>query len=132
MDAWKGLGIVVKPLFATPYPGSEWFTVFRQSIKQQYDGNLERFILDLGDASRITAVISHNFNAVELLGLRELMLGLDYKRLAEYERIWRRNHGVPDEHPPTLVPHLGTARSARTIGVGPGATRATRISSANS
>ena len=32
MDAWEQLGIVVKPLFATPYPGSEWFTMYRSQI----------------------------------------------------------------------------------------------------
>jgi radical SAM superfamily enzyme YgiQ (UPF0313 family) len=102
MDAWKRLGIVVKPFFATPYPGSEWFTVYRDWILRQYDGDLERFILDLGDATRVTAVISHNFNAVELLGLRELMLNFDYRRIREYEEYWRKAHGIPDGAPSTL------------------------------
>jgi radical SAM superfamily enzyme YgiQ (UPF0313 family) len=103
MAAWKQLGIVVKPFFATPYPGSEWFSVYRQDIEAQYGGDLERFILDLGDATRITGVISRNFNAVELLGLRELMVNFDYRRIDEHEAIWRRNHGVPDGEPSTLV-----------------------------
>ena len=46
MDAWKRLGIVVKPFFATPYPGSEWFTVYRDKILAQYDGDLEAYLLD--------------------------------------------------------------------------------------
>ncbi len=103
MEAWKKLGIVVKPFFATPYPGSEWFAVYRKQIEAQYGGDLEKYILDLGDATRITAVISHNFNAVELLGLRELMVNFDYKRIQEYEALWRRHHNVPDHHPSTLV-----------------------------
>lgn len=86
MDAWKRLGIVVKPFFATPYPGSEWFTVYRQKILEQYGGDLEGYLLDLGDATRITAVICQNFNAVELLGLREMMVNFDYKHIREYER----------------------------------------------
>jgi radical SAM superfamily enzyme YgiQ (UPF0313 family) len=102
MNAWRKLGIVVKPFFATPYPGSEWFTTYRKSIEEQYGGDLEEFILALGDATRVTAVISHNFNAVELLGLRELMLNFDEKRIAEYERHWRRNHDIPDDAPATL------------------------------
>lgn len=102
MDAWKKLGIVVKPFFATPYPGSEWFTVFRKDIERQYDNDLERFILDLGDATRITAVISKNFNAVELLGLRELMVTFDYRRIDEYEQIWRQHHGIAEGEPSTL------------------------------
>jgi radical SAM superfamily enzyme YgiQ (UPF0313 family) len=114
MRAWEELGIVVKPHFATPYPGSEWFTVFRKSIEQQYDGDLEAFIIDLGDASRISAVISKNFNAVELLGLRELMLKGDFKKIDEYEQIWRRNHNIPDGAPSTLIREPMTARSLRT------------------
>ena len=102
MAAWERLGIKVKPHFATPYPGSEWFTVYRDTIAEQYGGDLEAFIMDLGDASAISAVISHNFNAVELIGLRELMLAGDHKRIDEYEKIWRRAHGVRDGEPSTL------------------------------
>lgn len=97
--AWDELGIMVKPHFATPYPGSEWFTVFRSSIEEQYDGDLEEFILDLGDASRISAVISKNFNAVELLGIREMMVNRDMRGLARFEKIWRarpENQGPDD------------------------------------
>ncbi len=101
MQAWGKLGIVVKPFYATPYPGSEWFSVYRDSIVKQY-GSLEDYILDLGDATRITGVISHNFNAVELLGLREMMINFDYKRIDEYEAIWRRNHGIAEGAPSTL------------------------------
>ena len=103
MDAWKTLGLIVKPHFATPYPGSEWFTVYRQRILEQYDGDLEAFILDLGDASKISAVISENFNAVELIALREFMINFDYRRIAEYEEIWRRNHGIAEGAPSTIV-----------------------------
>jgi radical SAM superfamily enzyme YgiQ (UPF0313 family) len=102
MQAWETLGIVVKPFFATPYPGSEWFTVYRKSIEEQYGGDLEAFILALGDATTITGVISHNFNAVELLGLREMMLAKDHRKIDEYERIWRKNHGIPVGAPSTL------------------------------
>jgi anaerobic magnesium-protoporphyrin IX monomethyl ester cyclase len=94
MRAWEKLGIVVKPFFATPYPGSEWFTVYRQKILEQYDGDLEKYIEDLGDATKITAVISDNFNAVELLGLREMMINFDYKRIKEYEAYWSKAHGI--------------------------------------
>lgn len=107
MEAWKKLGIVVKPHFATPYPGSEWFTVYRSSIEAQYGGDLEAFILDLGDATKITATISHNFNAVELVGLRDMMLNFDYRHLDEYERVWRRIHHVPDGRPSTLYIQSG-------------------------
>lgn len=102
LDAWEKLGIVSKPFFATAYPGSEWFTTYRDSITAQYGGDLEQYIFDLGDATRITGVISHNFNAIELLGLREAMVKRDARRIGEYERIWRRNHAIPDGQPSTL------------------------------
>ncbi len=90
IDAWERLGIQCYPFLATPYPGSEWYFTYKDRILEQYDGNLEEFLLDLGDATKITAVISRNFNAVELLGLRELMVNRDVKRIREYESI--RNH----------------------------------------
>lgn len=93
--AWKRTGIVVYPFFATPYPGSEWYVRYKRRILEQYGGDLEAFLLDLGDATKITAVISENFNAVELLGLRELMVSRDLKRIDEYEKIWRNIHGDP-------------------------------------
>ena len=102
LAAWKRLGIVVKPFFATAYPGSEWFAVYRDRILGQYAGDLEAYLLDLGDATRVTGVISHNFNAVELLGLREMMLSLDERRIREYEKIWRSNHAIAAGSPSTL------------------------------
>ena len=95
----------MKPFFATPYPGSEWFTVYRQKIEDQYEGDLEKYIEDLGDATKITAVISHNFNAVELLGLREMMVSFDYKRIREYEKYWSKAHGLGA--PETCEPQSG-------------------------
>lgn len=93
--AWQKLGIRANPFFATPYPGSEWFYRYKDKIVEQYDGDLEAFILDLGDATKITAVIAENFTAVELLGLRELMIEGDIKRIRQHEKLWRALHGEP-------------------------------------
>lgn len=93
--AWKELGILVRPFFATPYPGSEWYYRYKERVLEQYNGDIEAFLLDLGDATKITAVISENFNAVELLGLRELMVNGDIRRIDEYEQVWRKNNGEP-------------------------------------
>jgi radical SAM superfamily enzyme YgiQ (UPF0313 family) len=92
MRAWEKLGIIVKPFFATPYPGSTWFHVYKQRILEQYGGDLEKFLLDLSDATDITAVISENFNSVELYGLREHMVRFDYERIDQYEREWKKAH----------------------------------------
>ncbi len=67
------LGIHAKPHFATAYPGSEWYYTYKDSLTEQYNGDLEAYILDLGDASKITGTISHNFNAAELLGFQEII-----------------------------------------------------------
>ncbi len=88
--AWERLGIQAYPFLATPYPGSEWYFTYNKQILEQYGGNLEAFLLDLGDATKLTAVISKNFNAVELLGLRELMVNRDLRRINEYEKIWQK------------------------------------------
>lgn len=96
MKAWEKLGIIVKPFFATPYPGSYWYQVYKDRILEQYNGDLEQFMLEMGDATDVTAVISENFNATELYGLRELMVRFDYKRLAEYEREWQQRRPGAD------------------------------------
>ena len=86
--AWEKLGIRSNPFFATPYPGSEWYYLYKDLILKQYGGDLELFLLSLGDATDITCNISKNFNTVELLGLRELMVKGDLKRIKEYEEIY--------------------------------------------
>ena len=88
MAAMAELGIHARPHFATPYPGSEWYYTYKESIKAQYDGDLESFILDLGDATKITAVISHNFTGMELLGLQEIVAQRNLRILEQAERYW--------------------------------------------
>ncbi|OHA39451.1 MAG: B12-binding domain-containing radical SAM protein [Candidatus Taylorbacteria bacterium RIFCSPLOWO2_02_FULL_45_10b] len=98
VEAWEELGIEVKPFFATPYPGSEWFNKYKDRILAQYgesENPLDAFLMDLGDATKVTAVICENFNAVELLGLRELMVARDIKRIREYQKVWEEAHGQP-------------------------------------
>ena len=102
VKAWDRLGLQVKPFFVTPYPGTEWYYTNKQRILEQYGGDLEAFLLDLGDATRVTAVISKKFNAVELYGLRELMVLRDLKRIKEYEAEWNRWHHA---EPAAALPH---------------------------
>jgi len=92
MNAMKTLGIHAKPHFATPYPGSEWFYSYKESIARQYGGDLEEFVGSLGDASKPTAVISHNFNAVELLGLQQIVSSMDFRLLDQFEKQWEASH----------------------------------------
>lgn len=82
------LGIHSKPHFATPYPGSEWYYTYKESILAQYGGDLEKFVLDLGDASKISVVISHKFSPMELLGLQTIVHLRDLRLLGLAEAHW--------------------------------------------
>jgi len=82
------LGIHTKPHFATPYPGSEWYYAYKDSILQQYAGDLEAFVKDLGDASRITATISHKFSPAQLLGLQQIVMQRDLRLLEQTRKHW--------------------------------------------
>jgi len=95
MRMWQKLGVVVSPFLCTPYPGSQYYYEYKDKILDQYDGDLESFVADLGDATKPTAIISKNFNAIELVGLREAMVNFNWRLIDKYEEIWRRNHGLP-------------------------------------
>jgi radical SAM superfamily enzyme YgiQ (UPF0313 family) len=102
VHAWNRLGLNASPFFATPYPGTEWYQTYKKRILEQYGGDLEAFLLDLGDATRITAVISKKFNAVELYGLRQLMVQRDLRRIAAYETEWNELHGAANKEEATM------------------------------
>ena len=87
------LGIHAKPHLATAYPGSEWYYKYKDSIVEQYSGDLEKYILDLGDATKITATISHKFTAMEILGLQEIVAQRDLRLLELSEKHWRDFEG---------------------------------------
>ena len=59
--------------------------------------------MDLGDASRVSATISKNFNAVELIGLREMMVHRQYDKIDRYEQEWRKKYKIPEGESSTLV-----------------------------
>jgi anaerobic magnesium-protoporphyrin IX monomethyl ester cyclase len=85
------LGIHAKPHFATAYPGSEWYYKYKKSIIKQYNGSLENYIIDLGDASSISATISENFSSIELIGLQELVAKRDLRSLKLAERHFEKS-----------------------------------------
>lgn len=88
INALLELGIHSKPHFATPYPGSEWYYTYKDSILEQHGGDLEKYVESLGDASKITAVIAHKFSGMELLGLQEIVAQRDLRLLDQAERHW--------------------------------------------
>jgi anaerobic magnesium-protoporphyrin IX monomethyl ester cyclase len=97
MHAWDEIGIVAKPFFVTPFPGCEWFTVYRDRILEQYNDDLDSYLTALGDATDLTVNICENFSVVELYGIRELMVRGDFEKLARFEAEWRKNNGNPDD-----------------------------------
>jgi anaerobic magnesium-protoporphyrin IX monomethyl ester cyclase len=111
VKAWDRLGLQVRPFFVTPYPGTEWYYTYKPQILEQYGGDLEAFILDLGDATRVTAVISKKFNAVELYGLRELMVLRDVKNIRRFEADWNRLHANDPAPAPPPARSLAFAKT---------------------
>ena len=73
LDAWEETGIVSKPFICSAYPGSKWFKEYRDRILQQYNGDLEQFILDLGDATKVTALLTDRFTPVEMIGIQNIL-----------------------------------------------------------
>jgi hypothetical protein len=55
---------------------------------------LEAFILDLGDATKITASLCHKFSAMELLGLQDIVLNKDLRLLDLAEKHWNNADDV--------------------------------------
>jgi len=89
VEFWKRNQIEIRPFFITPYPGTELFIQNRQRILKQFDGNLEKFVLALGDAVDLVANISP-WDDATLLGLRELMASKDVKRIKR----WAKERGL--------------------------------------
>ena len=73
LDAWEDTGIVTSPFICTPYPGAEWYIKYKDFILEQYDGNLEAFINDLEDATKVTALLTKNFTPAEAIGIQKIM-----------------------------------------------------------
>ncbi|MDO6426455.1 radical SAM protein [Thalassotalea sp. 1_MG-2023] len=103
IEALVELGITAKPHFATAYPGSEWYYAYKDSIMEQYDQDLEAYIMDLGDASKITATISHEFSPMQLLGLQQIVYLKDLRLLDLSEQHWAP---VQEKLAPVIQPKM--------------------------
>ena len=93
------LGIHCKPHFATAYPGSEWYYSYKEDIRAQYSGNLEAYIQDLGDATKITGTISERFTGVELLGLQEIVAKRDLRLLDQFQAVYQERQPIVTKRP---------------------------------
>ena len=79
----------------------DWFNEHKSDYKKNVVEPLCVFIDEM--APRLNK-ISKNFNAVELVGLREMMLHRQYDKIDQYEKEWRLKHNIPEGEPSTLVP----------------------------
>lgn len=84
IEFWKRNQMLVRPFIITAYPGTELFYEHKDRILAQHGGDLERFLLSLGDATDLSANISP-WDDATLLGLRELMIMQNANRI----RRWR-------------------------------------------
>ena len=73
LDAWEEIKIVSSPFICTPYPGAEWYIKYKDHILDQYNGNLESFIIDLEDATKVTALLTKKFTPAEAVGIQNIM-----------------------------------------------------------
>jgi radical SAM superfamily enzyme YgiQ (UPF0313 family) len=96
IDAWEKYNIVSTPFICTPYPGSEWYITYKDLILQQYNNNLESFILDLEDATKVTALLTKDFSPAEAVGIQNIMSQAartgDFKNARRLLAISRRMH----------------------------------------
>ena len=101
MLAWQELGVVVYPFICTPYPGSEYYYQFYDKILEEFQGDLEAFVMELGDATKPVVSISKNFTAEELIKIRDAMVSFDWDLIDKYEKIWCKKRGLPYPLPRT-------------------------------
>ncbi len=105
VDAWEKYGIVTVPFIMTAYPGSEIFETNRKLVLDQYGGDMDAFLSDLEDATKVTAVLCKNFTSMELAGIQAILgqaaKSRDFKNLrrllALSEHEWRRMRGLPPD-----------------------------------
>lgn len=102
---WIKNGIQCIPFFITPYPGTKIFKENRDLILEQYDDNYEKFVLALGDATKFTVNLT-KFSTPELLGLRQLMVAHDLKRIKEFAKT--KGVEITDDEPEPLPGMIDT------------------------
>ncbi len=96
---WVRNDIQCVPFFITPYPATELFEKNKETILSQYDGDYQKFLEALGDPYKHTVNLTR-FSVPEILGLRDLMVTHDLKRIREYAK--SRNVEIKDEEPTTV------------------------------
>lgn len=87
MKFWKKHGIRCKPFFITPFPKTELFEENKERILAQFDGDYEKFILEIcGEATDLHVNLT-KYSDPELIGVRELMFNHDIKRLENWGKL---------------------------------------------
>lgn len=83
VEFWKRNQMLVRPFLITPYPGTELFYEHKDRILEQHGGDIERFLMSLGDATDLSANISP-WDDATLLGLREMATAQDVDRIRRW------------------------------------------------
>lgn len=93
---------------STAYPGTQYYMEHKKYLMAQYDPlinqfpddkerekrALERFLIDLDDATDMTATVAQNFNQVELLGIKSLVANNDIRRILLFAHDTNRTHAT--------------------------------------
>lgn len=91
----------------TPYVGTKYFNDYYEFILRQYDPSIEKdsplekklaaeelFLIDLDDATDLSATVSQHFSGVELLGLKALVANNDMRRICNFAHESGRTHAA--------------------------------------
>jgi radical SAM superfamily enzyme YgiQ (UPF0313 family) len=92
VEFWEKYQITCRPFLITPYPATEMFEEYKDEILDQYeplDEPLREFVRECGDATKLVTNLSQ-YTDIELLGLRELMITKDLKRLKKFRKFKER------------------------------------------
>lgn len=107
VEFWIINNIECFPFICCPYPGTKLYTDYKDFILQQYDPSitplsskekklraLEKWHMEMDDATDVTAHVSQVFNTVELLGLQQLMYKKDIGRILQFAHDTNRKHAT--------------------------------------
>lgn len=89
---WKRNQMLCQPFYLTAYPGCELWYKHKDKILAQYDGDLDKFLSALGDATDLTTNVSP-FDDITLMGLHQAMIYQDENRI----RRWAQEKGLLKE-----------------------------------
>lgn len=86
VNFWIQNQVKIEPFFCTPYPATELYEKNKDIILKQYNGDMNKFLCALDDATKLVANLNPHFTNVDLLGLRQLMIDHDIEGIKRFAR----------------------------------------------